>query len=114
MLTCWDVSLQVHDFSVVHWSGKRNVIADMLYRLLEFEQSELLHTPTKLAPIYIATLTRSRGYARGHRAIVSARDRQKSGLIPAMGDCVIWGDPLHVSAMNVFMATDRNRLQEAQ
>lgn len=45
------ISLQVSNFSVKHWPGKLNAIPEMLSRLLEFQQSERLYTPTTLAPI---------------------------------------------------------------
>lgn len=102
MLKRWAVSLQAHDFSVKHRPRKPNVIPGMLPRVLEFEQSERVYTPTTLSLMSRKILGNPSLLTRAPQNTHQLEMDNMADLTPAMGDRDTSETIVHVRATNVL------------
>ena len=115
MLTRWAISLQSYDFTVQHRPGKQNVMPDMLSRLVAFEDREILRAPLALAPICRNVPENPALHGVSPRDSFGLTMDNLTQIEPVMSDRdLLSAEPSHISATNVFMSLDPDKLKEEQ
>lgn len=114
MLTRWAIALQSFDFTVQHKPGKLHVVPDTLSRMFAFEHQQEIAEPT-LAPICRNVPDNPRLHtALPPRPYQISADKLND-LEPVRSDRELFNiKSVFVSATNVFMSVDQNKLRTAQ
>ena len=114
MLTRWAIALQSFDFTVQHKPGKLHVVPDTLSRMFAFEHQQEVDAPS-LAPICRNVPDDPRlQTARVPRPYQISADKLDN-LEPVRSDRELFGvKSVFVSATNVFMSVDQEKLRSAQ
>ena len=114
MLTRWAIALQSFDFTVQHKPGKLDVVPDTLSRMFAFEHQQEVAVPS-LAPVCCNVPDDPNlQAARIPRPYQISADKL-ANLEPVRSDReLVSVKSVFVSATNVFMSVDQEKLRSAQ